>query len=249
MNESRDEQIADRATVDYFDGHLHEYGPERIRGVADLVRDRIPPNASLADVGSGTGTNLKRLGRQLRIRDRTAMDVSATSLERLSERFPRIKTARVSVLDDKDLARWRGQFDVVMMAAVLHHLVRGTRSASKQDAEVGVRNALSLAKPGGLLIVLEPVFRPRASSWALFWTKRCVTTVTQNRVAIGDYWNNVGAPIVSFYTREQVREMVGLAGGQIVAESCEPEELPALARLIRKDNFAVVAQRPLKSRD
>jgi len=237
-------RTADQATVDYFDGHLHEYGKERIRGVASLVKDRVPPKASLADIGSGTGTNLKRLSRQLGIRDITAMDVSRNSLDKLSQRMPRAKTRCVSILDATDLEPYRGQYDVVLMAAVLHHLVRGSRSASLSDARLGMSNALSLAKPGGVLIVMEPVFSPRVSSWGLFWLKRAVTGVTQDRVPIGSYWNNVGAPVVSFYTPEQVRGMALDSGGTIVAEQAEEESLDHVDRLIRKKNLTLVIQRP-----
>ena len=46
---------ADEATVEYFDSHAHHYSAARIAGVADLVRDRLGPDASLCDVGSGGG--------------------------------------------------------------------------------------------------------------------------------------------------------------------------------------------------
>lgn len=243
MAENASGATADQATVDYFDEHLHEYGVERIRGVADLVRDRIPEHASLVDVGSGTGTNLKRLAKQLKIRDITAMDVSQNTLNSLTEKMPKAKTACVSILSDAALDPWRGQYDVVLMAAVLHHLVRGTRSASYRDAQLGMNNALSLARPGGLLIVLEPVFLPRVTSWSLFWAKRGVTQFTQKRVPIGNYWNNVGAPVVSFYSDEQVRKMALAAGGAIVAENAGRQRLRSLARVIRKDNLTLVVQR------
>lgn len=204
----------------------------------------MPPNAALADIGSGTGTNLKRLSRQLGIRDVTAMDVSRNSLEQLSQRIPRAKVRCVSILDSVSLDSYRGTFDVVLMAAVLHHLVRGSRRASFADAQLGMTNALSLAKPGGVLIVMEPVFSPRASSWGLFWLKRAVTSVTHDRVPIGSYWNNVGAPVVSFYTPEQVRGMAIASGGRVVAEQAEDQSLKQVDRLIRKKNLTLVIERP-----
>lgn len=251
MSQGETGRIADTATVSYFDDHIHEYGVERIRGVAELLQKHSPPpqRSSLIDVGSGTGTNLRRLARQLGIpRKRvTAMDVSARSLEELSRALPKANVAEASILDDRDLADYKDRFDLAFMAAVLHHLVRGSRRGSRRDAQHGLRNALSLVKPGGVLIIMEPVFRPRAASWALFWVKRIVTQVTNTRVSVGHYWNNVGAPVVSFYTAQEVREMAIAAGGTIVAEQSTGQDLHTgwVNRVFQKENLTLIIRRPL----
>ena len=56
---------------------------------------------------------------------------------------------RASVLDDATVARFRGRFDLAVMAAVLHHLVGATRRTSHRAANRAVSNALELVKPGG----------------------------------------------------------------------------------------------------
>lgn len=235
---------ADQATVEYFDSHAHHYSRKRIKGVADLIRDKVTSESSLCDVGAGGGETLGRLAKALDLQNLTAMDVSAASLKRAQERLPQAQTAVVSILDDQALAPWTGKFDVVLMAAVLHHLVAPTRRRSLADAQRGLRNAYSLAKPGGLVVVLEPVFHPRAASSALFWVKRSVVRFTDSRIPVFGYWNNIGAPVVSFYTTEQVREMVTSVGGRIVAENSEVEKLGYADHIVEKANLAIVAERP-----
>lgn len=236
---------ADEATVNYFDSHAHHYSNQRIKGVADLISHRVTPDSSLCDVGAGGGETLKRLAKELRLKQRnlTAMDVSAASLARAQERMPRCSTTLVSILDDEGLKPYQGGYDAVLVAAVLHHLVGPTRSASFEDAQHGLRNAFRLARPGGIVIVLEPVFQPRAASSGLFWVKRATTSVTDERLPVFGYWNNVGAPLVSFYTSGQVRSMVAASGGRIVAEHSAAERVGWGARLMKKDNLTVVAER------
>jgi len=190
----------------------------------------------------GGGETLERLAEQLGLRDLTAFDVSRTSLQRTEARLPHARTALVSILDEGAIRPWVGRFDVVLMAAVLHHLVGPTRSRSHQDACLGLSNAMRLTKPGGVLVVLEPVFAPRASAAAVFWTKRIVTRWTSDRVSILGYWNNIGAPVVSFYSTDQVREMVADARGELIAEHVERQHLGYADRLIRKANLTAIAR-------
>lgn len=241
----------DRATVDYFDRHCHEYGRERIKGVAKVLRPLVGPDARLVDVGSGTGGNLARLARQLDVREIAAIDASAESLARVEQRLPQARTHCLSILDSGALAPLRGQFDIVLMAAVLHHLVGPTRTTSRRLASEGLRNAASLARPGGLVVVLEPVFTPRGvldhvanPSGALFWTKRIVTLVTSERVPVLGYWNNIGAPVVSFYSFHEVSNMVMEAGLRPVMRDEREQTLGALDRVVMRGDATFVARVP-----
>ena len=241
----------DQATVDYFDRHCHEYGRERIKGVAKVLRPLIGPDARLVDVGAGTGGNLARLSRALGIDDITALDVSAESLERVRKRLPQADVACVSVLEPAQMQPLAGQFDVVLMAAVLHHLVGPTRSASRRCALEGLRNAASLARPGGLVVVLEPVFTPRGvlghvadPSGALFWTKRAVTLVTSERVPVLGYWNNIGAPVVSFYSFREVSNMVARAGLEPLMRDEREQPLGAFDAVVSRGDATYIARVP-----
>jgi len=242
-------QSTDAATVDYFDRHCHEYGRNRIRGVARVLRPLVEPAARLVDVGAGTGGNLARLSKALGITDITALDASAESLARVRERLPDARTECVSILESVSLAPLRGRFDIVLMAAVLHHLVGPTRSASRTFAQEGLRNAAALVRPGGLVVILEPVFTPRGSvarcldpSSALFWVKRAVTTVTSERVPVLGYWNNIGAPVVSFYSHPEVSSMVIAAGLDPIHREVREQSLGWADSLIERGDATYIAR-------
>lgn len=228
--------VADPATVDYFDAHPHRYSKARLRGIAAMVRPHLPADASICDVGAGGGETLKRLAKALGLRDLTAMDVSSTTLERARRRLRAARIVRMSILDEDALRPFVGTFDVVLVAAVLHHLVGRTRRASAADAQRGLDNACRLAKPGGLVLLLEPAFRPRAASGLLFWTKRLVTTLTSSRVALGGYWNNIGAPVVSFYTPEQLQDMIHRTGNEVLETQIARKSLGYPDLLIHKSD-------------
>ena len=217
------------ATADYFDGHLHEYGRSRIRGVARLLRPRLPVDPRLVDVGCGTGTNLARLAEALGIRDDTAVDVSARSLEQVRERLPGARLVVGSIVDDDAMRPLARSFDVVLLAAVLHHLVGPTRRASRVQASRGIAAALDLLAPGGTLVLLEPVLGPRPAMTALFWIKRAVTRLTPRRVPVLGYWNNLGAPVVAFYGPAEVDAMVEAAGGETVSRRVRRRRLPGIS--------------------
>ncbi len=237
----------DEATVSYFDNHCHEYGRDRIRGLAKVLRPMLGEGTRLVDVGSGTGANLARLSKALRISDLTALDASAESLARVAERLPQARTHCVSILDEQALEPLTGEYDVVVMAAVLHHLVGSTRRESKSLAERGLMNAARLARPGGIVVVLEPVFEQRGlgvllrPNGSIFWVKRVVTSVTSRRVPVLGYWNNIGAPVVSFYSGDDVAGMTSRAGLELVHRDSREQRPGPIGIVARRadDTFIV----------
>ena len=244
----------DEATVSYFDNHCHEYGRDRIRGLAKVLRPMLGEGTRLVDVGSGTGANLARLSKALRVTDLTALDASAESLLRVAERLPQARTECVSILDEDALEPLEGAFDVVVMAAVLHHLVGSTRRESRALAERGLANAARLARSGGLVVVLEPVFEQRGlgvvvrPNGSIFWMKRAVTSVTSRRVPILGYWNNIGAPVVSFYSGDEVAAMTARAGLDLVHRDSR-EQQPGVMRMVaRRADDTFIAQVKAHSR-
>ena len=235
----------DRATVEYFEHHTHDYSAGRVRPAVAFIKEHMPPNASLIDIGCGTGNVLAHIAKATGVSNLAGLDVSQRCVK-LTRQKVRAEVYQASVLDQATVDRFRGRFDFAVMAAVLHHLVGSTRRQSRQLTDRAVSNALQLVKPGGYLIVMEPTFTPAAPVFVLFWVKTVLSKAFHRRLPVGDYWNNIGAPVVSYYSGEQVQSMLRDTplGTQIVLVDEAPQPLSMLAGLlVSKSNTTIVARR------
>lgn len=220
----------DEGTTRYFDEHCPDYSPARLDPACRWIRANVPADASLVDVGCGTGNVLAYLREKTGITDVAGVDPSEASLDVLSERLD-CPTYPVSVLDPALPEEVGRGFDVVVLAAVLHHLVGRTRGESRELARRGFENALRLARSGGHLVVVEPVFYPRWSMSAVFYLKRAVTRFTSGRVELFDTWNNIGAPVVSYLTNEDLIGFVEGADCDVISLDVDEKDLHPLMRL------------------
>lgn len=235
---------ADHATTEYFEHDVHEYSVRRVRPAIEFVNEHATADASLIDIGCGVGNVLRHIAEATGIRTLVGLDVSERCLE-LTRQNVDAEVHRASVLDEATVERFRDSFDFAVMAAVLHHLVGSTRRQSYRAAERAVANALALVKPAGFLIVMEPTFTPAATLTALFWTKTATSKILRRRLSIGGYWNNIGAPVVSYYSSAQVQAMLRARPGvDVVLVDEAPQQLSRLASaLLAKSNTTVVASR------
>ena len=112
----------DQATVDYFENHVHDYSAGRLHSAVTFITEHITPDASLIDIGCGTGSVLAHIAGTTGISQLAGLDVSARCVELTKEKVT-ADVYRASVLDDATVDRFRGGFDFAVMAAVLHHLV------------------------------------------------------------------------------------------------------------------------------
>ncbi len=222
--------MQDDATFRYFESFCPEYSLDRLQPAIASIGRYVPAATSLVDLGAGNGNVLAHLQGRTGIPQLTAIDTNPAALRRLEEAI-RCRTLEGSILDDQFIARLEGRFDVVLMAAVLHHLVAGTRRRSRRLAHRAVANALRLVAAGGVLILVEPTFAPRASMAAVFWLKRLVTRFTDQRVEILGRWNNIGQPVVSFYSDRELRRMCRLAGAVLRDLHAESRPVNPLLRL------------------
>jgi 2-polyprenyl-3-methyl-5-hydroxy-6-metoxy-1,4-benzoquinol methylase len=234
----------DQATVEYFEQHTHDYSASRLRPAVAFVKKHMSQDASLIDIGCGSGNVLAHIARTTRISNLVGLDVSERCVE-LTRQKVAAEVYRASVLDVATVDRFRGRFDFAVLAAVLHHLVGPTRRRSQHAASQAVSNAIQLVKPGGYLIVMEPTFTPAAPVFALFWAKTMLAKIFRRRLAVGDYWNNIGAPVVSYYSSDQVVAILrSSAGAEVVQVENIPQQLTTLAELlVSKSNTTIVARR------
>ncbi|HEY9379532.1 MAG TPA: class I SAM-dependent methyltransferase, partial [Jiangellaceae bacterium] len=119
----------DQATVEYFEHHAHDYSAARLRPAVTFIRKHSTPDASLIDIGCGTGNVLAHIARTTRITNLVGLDVSERCVE-LTRQKVAAEVYRASVLDDETVDRFRSSFDFAVMAAVLHHVIGSTRRRS-----------------------------------------------------------------------------------------------------------------------
>jgi SAM-dependent methyltransferase len=235
--------VRDEATAAYFDEHVPEYSVERLGRVAEFLRREAGPGSSLIDLGCGTGNTLAHLAQTTPVSEVAGLDVSARCLEKTRERVDCV-TYEGSIFEPGVVEAVGRRFDFALLAAVLHHLIGRTRDDSRRHARAAVEHAAQLLAPGGHLLVLEPIFYPPLAMDAVFYAKKAVSRVTTRRVPILGYWNNIGAPVVSYYTDEELAEMVtAVPGLEIVEHHPDPADTgPILRRLIRKNDTTLVAR-------
>ena len=239
--------VRDAATEAYFDERTPEYDAGRFGLAAEWI-GRGGPEVSLVDVGCGSGNVLAYLREATGVRRLAGLDVSPRYLEQARERTG-CETHLGSILDAEVVERLAGRFDFALLGAVLHHLIGATRRASRARARLALAHALTLVRPGGHVIVLEPVFYPRRMMDLVFWAKKATTTLTSRRIELFDQWNNLGAPVVSYYTNEELREMVAQdPRARLLELQSTPAYLSPLQRRLfihrREDTTLVVRREP-----
>jgi len=194
---------------------VHDYAPARLRFATDQIRNRAHPDSTLLDIGCGTGTLLELLESETGVSHLTGMDVSDNVLAAAARRVT-CETVRASILDPDLTEQVPDRFDFVVLAAVLHHLVGRSRRHSRELAATALETAMSLLADNGHLVIVEPTFTPRWAMNTTFFTKKQVTRFTASRVEILGKWNNIGAPVVSYYSPDELRELLADAGANVV---------------------------------
>jgi SAM-dependent methyltransferase len=235
----------DPRTFGYFEERCPEYTDARLIPAVEAIAGLPGPPGSLADIGCGNGNILELIRNRTEIRRLVGVDTNLQALARVREQYG-FETRAGSILDEDFVRSAEGEYDVVLLGAVLHHLVAKTRSTSAELALAALQHAARIVKPGGHVVVAEPVYAPAWAMGMVFWLKRVVSAVTSNRVELGR-WNNIGAPVVSFYTLEQLCVMAESSGFDVSATHEQRLPLPPLLRVtpIRsRANATLVLKRP-----
>jgi len=196
--------IHDRKTVEYFNRETPEYSLERFHHIIEFLKDSNAEGSVLADVGCGCGNILEYLSINAPpLKNIIGIDVSENYLEQVRARLD-CDTYCGSILDRDFISSLNLRCDFVILGALLHHLIGMTRKSSMEYAQKSLENSLILLKNGGYLIVHEPAFSPPRVMTLVFWIKKLLSSVFSGRINIFGYWNNIGAPVVSFYSNEQL---------------------------------------------
>jgi SAM-dependent methyltransferase len=195
------EEHKDKTTLSYFDNNTPNYTAKRYETIIDFINKQKKENPSLIDVGCGDGTVLEAFNDGTEISDFVGLDISENYLKLAKDKVG-CETFRGSILDSNLLAKIDRTFDYVVVGAILHHLIGDNRVDSIKLAEQALKNAFSLLSPKGHLIISEPTYSPKRSMDRVFNIKNFITKFTSDRINILGYHNNIGAPVVSYYDRE-----------------------------------------------
>jgi len=174
------DEIANKRTVaeigDYFDGEVERFS-DLTRGQASIKDARLmmdllaetaavltPDARKLLDIGCGAGNQTLNLLRVFPAADCTLLDISPAMLARARERVSAAAPGKVNPVegDLRDAPLPAGKFDLIVAAAVLHHL---RDDADRTSAFTRIH---SLLKEGGVLLVSDLIRHDNAKIEALF---------------------------------------------------------------------------------
>jgi tRNA (cmo5U34)-methyltransferase len=135
--------------------------------VAQATAATTPHARHVLDVGCGAGNYTLKLLEHLPGLDVTLVDLSRPMLDRATERVGKATAGTVTAIqaDVREIALEAGQFDIVLAAAVLHHL-------RTDDEWRSVFNALHRAlRPGGSVWVFDLVESSIPAVQRLMWAR------------------------------------------------------------------------------
>jgi SAM-dependent methyltransferase len=218
----------DPKTAAFFDSHQPTYATSRL----DFVIEGLAGGSSdarLIDIGAGDGANLRYILDNSELTDVTGLDVSSAYVDRIKADLG-CEAICGSILDDDFVGERAGQYDVAVMAAVLHHIVGDTRAESRAMATKAVANSLRLLAPGGRFFLFEPCYEPRQALTGVFWTKQLFAKAFSGRFELGPSWFNIGEPIVSYYGPDEVFSMIEQAGATHEVKARRSKRLAGLIK-------------------
>ena len=219
-------------SVDYFDKYTPEYAVSRLEYAATIINQYGHKQNSLIDIGCGTGNTLEFIKNKTGLENLYGVDVSQSCLLKAKARV-NCDTFLGSVLDNNFIKEIPKRFDFVLLSAVLHHLIGKTRKESRNYSLLAILNCLKLLKDNGCLIIAEPTFCPSIAMDIVFYIKKLSTKITSRRIPIFGKWNNIGAPVVSYFSDEQLIEMINtIQHCQIIGKDIKEIRLSLLCRLV-----------------
>lgn len=198
-------------TLEYFDLYKPVYSRERAKPLVEFLKNKN--NFSFCEFGCGNAVNLKEIAKVTKKVNFTGIEGSAAYGENWP--FDKRDFHVCSVLDEREMKKFERKFDYVLMAHLLHHLIGHSRGESIANARKCLCIARRSLNKNGKIILLEPIFRPYFLMTLLFYIKKTFCIFSSRRVALFDQWNNLGAPVVSYFDEEHLKEVIDRVGLKI----------------------------------
>jgi tRNA (cmo5U34)-methyltransferase len=126
-----------------------------------------PKATHILDVGCGAGNYTLKMLQSLPNLGVTLVDLSKPMLDRASERIAAVSGCSILTLqgDIRDLEFPTTQFDIILAAAVLHHL------REDNEWQTVFSKFHNILKPGGSLWIVDLVEQSTAAAQALMWSR------------------------------------------------------------------------------
>jgi tRNA (cmo5U34)-methyltransferase len=126
-----------------------------------------PGARHVLDIGCGAGNYTLKLLQSLPGLDATLVDLSQPMIERASQRVSGATEGRVTTLqgDIRELELGREQFDIVLAAAVFHHL------RAEGEWQAVFAKVYAALKPGGSLWISDLIEHSLPAVQALMWDR------------------------------------------------------------------------------
>lgn len=123
--------------------------------------EQVPPGASILDIGCGSGIFVNLLAHQKRISRGVGFDASPQAIELARGALQEIKTPANVEFQHRAVEAGLpgGDFDVVSMIDVLHHINPNAQRAAIEQAAARVA-------PGGLFLFKDIGYKPQWRAWA-----------------------------------------------------------------------------------
>ena len=174
----------------YFDGEVERFsslatGQASIKDArlmmdifAEVAPVLVPRTHRILDLGCGAGNQTLNLLRAFPDADCTLLDISTAMLERAKKRVGSVAAGKVTTVagDLRTAELPKNTFDIVVAAAVLHHL------RDEADWITGFSRVHELLKDGGALLVSDLIRHENPAVEAIFKTRQ----ETFLREALGD---------------------------------------------------------------
>ena len=229
-------------TKKYFDSHTPSYSIGRFDIVLDWLKS-IKSAKTILDVGCGNGSFLKQVSKTRRTIKLYGSDESSSYL-----RIAKKNVDADFILDDIISTKIKKKFDTITAIALLHHLIGKTRKDSKNLTKKTLQNCSNMLNDGGCIIIMEPVFSNRFLMDIIFYIKKFFTIISAKRITIFGYWNNLGAPVVSYFSKESISQLVVESGLEIIKSKYivyKPKKIFKLLCTQRGDLYLMVKKKTI----
>ena len=193
-------------TEDIQNEDIYEYSEDRYEYIVDFLNRHFEADANIVEIGCGSGNILKYIDEKTKIKNLYGIDISEKALAIARKRG--INTYLGSITDRRFVSNIEVKFDLVILGAILHHLVGRNRKTSYFESYRALKNSILLLKDNGYICILEPIFEPSFVGDLIFYIKKSVGKLTSKRVPVFGYWNNIGPPVVSYFTKDTLLKIV-----------------------------------------